>query len=70
MIMIRKMSKEDVPILYKMALRAFASDYDQFGVYPPMINTKKKRFLPPRIFAIFFWIRFINIRIMEGKLFK
>lgn len=46
------MSKEDVPILYKMALRAFASDYDQFGVYPPMINTKKKRFLPPRIFGI------------------
>jgi GNAT superfamily N-acetyltransferase len=45
------MSKNDIPILYEIALRAFASDYEKFGVYPPMINLKKKRFLPPRIFG-------------------
>lgn len=51
MITVRKMSKSDIPILYKVALRAFALDYERFGVYPPMINSKKKRFLPPHIFG-------------------
>jgi len=45
------MSKSDIPILWEVALRAFAPDYERFGVYPPMINLKKKRFLPPRIFG-------------------
>lgn len=51
MITVRKMSKSDIPILWETALRAFAPDYERFGVYPPMINLKKKRFLPLRIFG-------------------
>ena len=51
MITVRKMSKNDISILWEMALRAFAPDYERFGVYPPMINLEKKRFLPPRIFG-------------------
>ena len=52
MIAIRKMSRNDIPILYDMALRAFAPDYEKFGKYPPAINIKKKCFLPPRILGI------------------
>lgn len=51
MIKIRKMLKSDIPVLYEIALRAFAPDYERFGVYPPMMNVKKKRFSPPRIFG-------------------
>ncbi len=51
MITVRKMSKSDTATLYEAALRAFAPDYERFGLYPPMINIKKKRFLPPRIFG-------------------
>ena len=34
-----------------MALRAFQPDYEKYGVYPPLINTKRKRFLPPLMFG-------------------
>ena len=51
MIAVRKMLKADTTILYEVALRAFTSDYERFGIYPPMINLKRKRFLPPRIFG-------------------
>lgn len=51
MITVRKMTKSDVPVLYEIALRAFAKDYERFGQYPPVINLKKKRFLPPLIFG-------------------
>ena len=51
MITVRKMLKSDIPILWETALRAFTPDYERFGVYPPMINLKKKRFMPPRIFG-------------------
>lgn len=45
------MLKGDVATLYDTALKAFAPDYKQFGMYPPVINTNKKRFMPPRIFG-------------------
>lgn len=51
MITVRKMINSDVPLLYEIALSAFAADYERFGQYPPVINLKKKRFLPPRIFG-------------------
>lgn len=51
MISISKMSKEDIPILYDIALRAFAADYERFGAYPPVINVKKQGFLPPLFFG-------------------
>lgn len=50
-ITIKKMSKIDVPILYELALRAFQPDFEKYGVYPPLLNVKKKSFLPPRLFG-------------------
>lgn len=51
MISIRKMQKEDIEILYSIALRSFQPDYEKYGVYPPVINLKRKNFLPPLIFG-------------------
>ena len=47
----RKMKKEDVPMLYEIALRAFQPDFEKYGVYPPLLKTDKKKFLPPLIFG-------------------
>ncbi len=51
MITVRKMTKGDAPALYDMALRAFTPDYEKYGFYPPVLNLKKKRFLPPLLFG-------------------
>ena len=51
MILIRKMMKNDVPILYDIALRSFQPDYNKYGFYPPLIKEKTKRFLPPLMFG-------------------
>ena len=51
MVSIRKMKKDDVGILYDIALRSFQPDYKKYGFYPPVINLKRKRFLPPLIFG-------------------
>lgn len=51
MVTIKKMRKKDVSILYKIALRSFQSDYEKYGVYPLLINLKKKKFIPPIIFG-------------------
>ncbi len=51
MLSIRKMQKNDVGILYDIALCTFQPDYEKYGVYPPLINIKSKRFLPPRMFG-------------------
>ena len=51
MITVRKMTKGDIAVLYEVALLAFAPDYARFGKYPPMMNLKKKQFVPPRIFG-------------------
>lgn len=51
MIGIRKMTKNDVPVLYEMALRAFRPDYEQYGHYPPVLNLRKEQFLPPLLFG-------------------
>ena len=51
MLSIRKMQKSDTGILYNIALRSFQKDYEKYGTYPPLINLKRKRFLPPRIFG-------------------
>ena len=51
MITFRKMVKQDVPVLYEMALRAFQPDFEKYGVYPPLLKTEKKSFLPPLIFG-------------------
>jgi len=48
---IRKMQKSDVEILFNIALLSFKADYDKYGVYPPLIRFKQKKFLPPRIFG-------------------
>lgn len=52
MLSIRKMKKDDIGILYDIALRSFQPDYEKYGVYPPLINLKQKRFLPPLMFGI------------------
>lgn len=51
MVSIKKMQKDDVEVLYDIALRSFQPDYEKYGVYPPLINLKRKRFLPPLIFG-------------------
>ena len=51
MVSVRRMHKNDMATLYDIALRSFQSDYEKYGVYPPLINLKRKRFLPPRIFG-------------------
>ena len=51
MIGLRKMMKNDVPLLYDMALRAFQPDYNKYGFYPPLIKEKTKSFLPPLMFG-------------------
>lgn len=51
MVVIRKMTKNDVPLLYDMALRSFQPDYDKYGVYPPLLKEKTKSFLPPLMFG-------------------
>jgi ribosomal protein S18 acetylase RimI-like enzyme len=51
MLSIRKMQKNDIEVLYNIALHAFQPDYEKYGMYPPLINLKRKKFLPPRIFG-------------------
>ncbi|WP_180946825.1 GNAT family N-acetyltransferase [Peptostreptococcus faecalis] len=51
MICLKKMKKKDVPLLYEIAERAFQPDYERYGVYPPLLKTQKKTFLPPLIFG-------------------
>jgi len=50
-LVIRKMKKKEIEILYNIALRSFQRDYEKYGVYPPLLNIEKKKFLPPRIFG-------------------
>jgi GNAT superfamily N-acetyltransferase len=45
------MERNDVGVLYDIALRAFLPDYEKYGVYPPLIKEKTKSFLPPRLFG-------------------
>jgi len=45
------MRKDDIAILYDIALRSFQPDYEKYGVYPPLINLKRKNFLPPLMFG-------------------
>lgn len=45
------MSKNNVSILYDIALRAFQADYEKYGVYPPLLKQKQRRFLPPLMFG-------------------
>lgn len=47
----RKMKKNDMPALYGTAVRAFQADYEQYGVYPPLMDLKRRRLRPPRIFG-------------------
>ena len=51
MLLIRKMKKADVGILFSIALLSFQPDYEKYGVYPPLLRLKQKKFLPPRIFG-------------------
>lgn len=51
MVSIRKMQKDDIEVLYDIALRSFQSDYEKYGAYPPLINLKHKKFLPPLMFG-------------------
>lgn len=51
MLSIIKMKKEDVEALYDIAMRAFKPDYEKYGVYPPLVNLKRKSFMPPLIFG-------------------
>ncbi len=51
MITIRKMTKDDVPVLYEIALRAFQPDVEKYGVYPPLLRQEKKKFMPPLLFG-------------------
>jgi len=47
MIVFKDMTRQDVPTLYAMALRAFQPDYEKYGSFPPLLNTGKKCFRPP-----------------------
>ena len=47
MLILRRMTKNDVPTLYNMALRSFQADYNRCGYYPPFMKDKTKSFLPP-----------------------
>ncbi|MCL1914021.1 MAG: GNAT family N-acetyltransferase [Eubacteriaceae bacterium] len=51
MVSVRKMKKEESDILYSIAMRAFKPDYERYGMYPPLLNTKKGKFMPPLIFG-------------------
>ena len=51
MLSIRKMQKSDAAVLFNIALLSFQPDYMKYGVYPPLIRLKQKKFLPPRIFG-------------------
>jgi len=51
MVSIRKMQKDDIRVLYDIALRSFQPDYEKYGVYPPLINLKHEKFLPPLMFG-------------------
>ena len=51
MLALRKMLKSEVPMLYKMALQAFAPDLEKYGAYPPLLNTTKQKFTPPLFFG-------------------
>ena len=51
MIALRKMAKNEIPLLYSIALRAFQSDYEKYGFYPPFMKEKTKSFLPPLMFG-------------------
>lgn len=51
MVRFRKMKKQDVPMLYEMALRAFLPDYEKYGVYPPLLKVQKQQFFPPLMFG-------------------
>ena len=51
MLEIRKMRHDDVETLYDIALRSFRRDYEKRGVYPPLINLKRRKFLPLIVFG-------------------
>ena len=52
LILIRKMQKCDIDILFNIALLAFKQDSEKYGMYPPLLRIKKKKFLPPRKLGI------------------
>lgn len=45
------MNKNDVSVLYDIALRAFKPDYEKYGVYPPLLKQKQRQFMPPLMFG-------------------
>ena len=47
MLTVRKMQKQDVGVLFEIALRAFQPDFEKHGEYPPLIDQKHKKFMPP-----------------------
>lgn len=51
MLSLRKMQKKDIEPLFNIALFSFQSDYEKYGVYPPLLKIKRKTFIPPRIFG-------------------
>lgn len=55
----RQKCREIIPMLYEIALHAFQPDFEKYGVYPPLLKTDKKKFLPPLIFG--------NVILLEGK---
>lgn len=69
MVTVRKMTKQDVPGLYEMALRAFQPDFERYGVFPPLLNEKRKRFRPPLPFgkALYADNRMVGGAFVAGK---
>jgi len=51
MLSIRKMKKADVAILFDIAMRSFQPDYEKYGMCPPLLNLKRKAFMPPLVFG-------------------
>ena len=51
MITLKKMKKSQRPSLYHIALEAFQKEYETYGVYPPLLNTKNQTLTPPTCFG-------------------
>jgi len=54
MLSLRKMQKGDIDILFNIATQSFKPDYERYGVYPPLLDLKRKRFMPPYKLGITF----------------
>lgn len=51
------MQKSDVDRLYAIALAAFKPAYDEYGLYPAIMNVHRQKFVAPLFLGVTFLIR-------------